>query len=210
MIQIENVSRRGFLKGIVGAGAFVLSARYLPESLLAAAEPSVADSMAAAALQPNVYLAIATDGTVFIVAHRSEMGSGNRTGLPRIVADELDADWSRVKVVQATGNEKYGDQDTDGSHSVRSFYDALRESGATGRLMLVRAAAQTWGVPEKECVTDAGVVLHKSSGKKLTYGELASTAAKLPVPKKEELHLKTKNEWRYIGKPASAYDLHDM
>src|SRR5580704_2606203 len=210
MIQIENVSRRGFLKGIVGAGAFVLSARYLPESLLAAAEPSVADSMAAAALQPNVYLAVATDGTVFIVCHRSEMGSGNRTGLPRIVADEFDADWSRVKVVQATGNEKYGDQDTDGSHSVTSFYDTLREAGATGRLMMVRAAAQTWGVPEKECVTDAGVVLHKTSGKKLTYGELASTAAKLPVPKKEELHLKTRNEWRYIGKPASSYDVRDM
>ena len=210
MIQIENVSRREFLKGIAGAGAFVLGASLLPETLLAAVGPLGAEAMTGAALQPNVYLAIATDGTVFIVAHRSEMGSGNRTGLPRIVADELDADWSRVKVVQATGNEKYGDQDTDGSHSVRSFYDALRESGATGRLMLVRAAAQTWGVPEKECVTDAGVVLHKSSGKKLSYGELAPVAAKLPVPKKEELHLKTKNEWRYIGKPASAYDLHDM
>src|SRR5579863_5397186 len=108
MIQIENVSRRGFLKGIAGAGAFVLSARYLPDSLLAAAEPLAADSMAAAALQPNVYLAIATDGTVFIVAHRAEMGSGDRTGLPMIVADELDADWSRVKVVQGGGNKEYG------------------------------------------------------------------------------------------------------
>jgi isoquinoline 1-oxidoreductase beta subunit len=210
MIQIENVSRRGFLKGIAGAGAFVLGASLLPKVLLGAMGPLGDEAMAGAVLQPSVYLAVATNGTVFVVAHRSEMGSGNRTGLPRIVADELDADWSHVKVVQATGNEKYGDQDTDGSHSVRSFYDALREAGATGRLMLVRAAAQTWGVPEKECVTDAGVVLHKTSGKKLSYGDLAAVAAKLPVPKKEELHLKTRNEWRYIGKPASAYDLHDM
>ena len=104
MIQIENVSRRGFLKGIAGAGAFVLSARYLPESLLVAGTPSAADSMAAAALQPNVYLAIATDGTVYIVAHRSEMGSGDRTGLPMIVADELDADWNHVQVVQGGGD----------------------------------------------------------------------------------------------------------
>jgi isoquinoline 1-oxidoreductase beta subunit len=210
MIRIENVSRREFLRGIAGAGAFVLGASLMPKVLLGAMGPLGDEAIAGAVLHPSVYLAVATDGTVFIVCHRSEMGSGNRTGLPRIVADEFDADWSRVKVVQATGNEKYGDQDTDGSHSVTSFYDTLREAGATGRLMMVRAAAQTWGVPEKECVTDAGVVLHKTSGKKLTYGELASTAATLPVPKKEELHLKTRNEWRYIGKPASSYDVRDM
>src|SRR5271166_612121 len=210
MIHIENVSRRGFLIGISGTGALVLSARYLPESLLAAGKPSAAEAMGAAALQPNVYLAIATDGTVYIVAHRAEMGSGDRTGLPMIVADELDADWSRVKVVQGDGDAKYGDQDTDGSHSVRSFFDTLRESGASGRLMLVRAAAQTWGVSEKECTTEPGMVVHKASGKKLSYGELAATAAKLPVPKKEELQLKARTDWRYIGKPKKGYDLTAM
>src|SRR5207253_6607676 len=95
----------------------------------------------------SVYLAIDMDGAAYIIAHRSEMGSGSRTALPRIVADELDADWSRVKLVQATGDEKYGDQDTDGSHSVRSFFDTLRESGATARLMLIRAGAAEWSVP---------------------------------------------------------------
>jgi isoquinoline 1-oxidoreductase beta subunit len=210
MIQIENVSRRGFLKGMVGAGALVLGAQILPASLLGATLSAGEDPMAKAALQPNVYVAVDTDGTVYIVCHRSEMGSGNRTGLPRIVADELDADWNRVKVVQATGDAKYGDQDTDGSHSVTSFFDILRESGASARLMLVRAAAQTWGVPEKECATELHAVVHKTSGKKLGYGELASAAAKLPVPKKEELHLKARSEWRYIGKPAPTYDLKDM
>lgn len=210
MNQIENVSRRGFLKGMLGAGAFVLSIRILPERLLGASLGAGEDPMSKAALQPNVYLAIDTDGTVYIVCHRSEMGSGNRTGLPRIVADELDADWGRVKVVQAPGDAKYGDQDTDGSHSVRSFFDPLREAGASARLMLVRAAAQTWGVPEKECSTDMHVVVHKASGKKLGYGELAAAAAKQPVPKKEELRLKTRKEWLYIGKPAPTYDLKEM
>ena len=209
-IEIENVSRRGFLKRILGAGALVLSVQVLPERLFGATAGPGEDPMAKAALQPSVYLAIATDGTVYVVCHRSEMGSGNRTGLPRIVADELDADWNRVKVVQGTGDAKYGDQDTDGSHSVVSFFDTLREAGGTARLMLVRVAAQTWGVPEQECTTDLHVVEHKASGKKLGYGELAAAAAKLPVPKKEELKLKARSEWRYIGKPASTYDLKDM
>ena len=99
----------------MGTGALVLSVRILPERLLGA-EARVADNpMTSAALQPNAFVAIATDGTVYIVVGRAEMGSGNRTGLPRIVADELDADWSKVKVIQAAGNEKYGDQDTDGA-----------------------------------------------------------------------------------------------
>ncbi|HEY2120999.1 MAG TPA: molybdopterin cofactor-binding domain-containing protein [Candidatus Acidoferrum sp.] len=210
MIQIENVSRRSFLKGVLGSSAFVLGARFLPSSLLGATPSPVVDSMSSAALQPNVYLAIAADGTIYIVVARSEMGSGNRTGLPMIVADELDADWNRVTVIQGTGNEKYGDQDTDGSHSVKSFFDVLRESGASARLMLVRAAAQTWNVPESECVTDSSTVIHKPSGKKLSYGELATAAAKLPVPKKEDLKLKDRKDWKYIGKPTPTYDLKNM
>ena len=127
MIRVENMSkiesesassRRDFLKGILGAGAFVLSVSMAPEQLFA--EPiggDVADPfppLETAPLQPSVYLAIGTDGTVYVIAHRSEMGNGVRTSLPRIVADELDADWAHVKVVQAIGSEKYGDQDTDG------------------------------------------------------------------------------------------------
>src|SRR6266851_1914121 len=220
MIHIENISnrnqelftsRRGFLKGMLGAGAFVLSVRMMPEELLgAAANATPSDGMTKAALQPNVYLAIDTDGNTYIIAHRSEMGSGSRTALPRIVADELDADWSRVKLVQATGDEKYGDQDTDGSHSVRGFFDTLRESGATARLMLIRAAAAQWGVPAAECSTNLHTVVHKPSGKKSGYGDLAAAAAKLEVPKKEDVKLKARSEWRYIGKGTASYDLKDM
>ena len=211
MILAENVSRRGFMKGVLGAGAFVLSVRLMPQELFgAAANAGAADAMTKAPLQPNVYLAIDTDGTAYVIAHRSEMGSGSRTALPRIVADELDADWARVKIVQATGDEKYGDQDTDGSHSVRGFFDALRVSGATARLMLVRAAAAQWGVPATECTTSLHTVVHKPSGRKLGYGELAAAAAKLDVPKKEDVKLKARSEWHYIGKGTASYDLKDM
>src|SRR5215472_6666977 len=197
MIHIENLSilghdtassRREFLRGMLGAGAFVLSVRWMPEQVFAAStvpNASAAEAIGKAAWQPSVYLAIDTDGTAYVVAHRSEMGNGVRTSLPRIVTDELDADWSRVKVVQATGDEKYGDQDTDGSHSVVSFFVPLREAGATARLMLVRAAAQHWYVPEAECSAELHNVVHKATGKKLGYGELAAAAAKLEVPKKE-------------------------
>jgi isoquinoline 1-oxidoreductase subunit beta len=214
MISIENVSRRGFLKGMAGAGAFVLSVKLMPRELLAASGDTggvdPATPMTKAPLHPSVYLAIDTDGTTYIVAHRSEMGNGVRTALPRIVADELDADWARVKVVQATGDEKYGDQDTDGSHSVVSFFVPLREAGATARLMLVRAAAEQWKVPATACSTELHTVVHKASGKKLGYGELAAAAAKQEVPKKEELKLKPRSQWRYIGKDSAGYDLKAM
>src|SRR6266851_6072918 len=214
MISIENVSRRGFLKGMVGTSAFVLGVRLIPVDLAASGDvvgpqnPSA--RLSSAALHPSVYVAIDTGGTTYIVAHRSEMGNGVRTALPRIVADELDADWARVKVVQATGDEKYGDQDTDGSHSVVSFFVPLREAGATARLMLVRAAAQGWNVPTAECSTELHTVVHKKSGRKLGYGALVEAAAKQDVPKKAELKLKPRSEWRYIGKDAAGYDLKDF
>jgi isoquinoline 1-oxidoreductase subunit beta len=211
---VVNVTRRSFLQGALSASAFVLCVGKAP--LLAkvagnAAPGSVAPSIDATAFHPSIFLGIQPDGTVLIVAHRTEMGNGVRTSLPRIVADELDADWSRVTVIQGDGDERYGSQDTDGSHSVREFFDTLREAGATARLMLVRAAAQQWGVPETQCVADpVHVVSHKGSNRTIGYGELAASAAKQPVPKKEELKLKSPSEWRYIGKPAAGYDVTEV
>jgi isoquinoline 1-oxidoreductase beta subunit len=207
--NILNVSRRGFLQGIVSTGALVLSVRLVPEFLWADATTpgSHADH---AVLHPSVFVGIDTDGTVHLVAHRSEMGTSSRTSVPLILADELDADWKRVKLEQAIGDERYGSQDTDGSHSVRSFYDTMREAGATARLMLIRAAAQQWGVPASECHSDLHVIVHSPSNRKAGYGQLAAAAAALPVPKKEELQFKPKSGWRYVGKGASSYDLTDI
>src|SRR4030081_4032552 len=121
MSPITNVSRRGFLKGLVGAGALVLGVYYGPKALRHHNVPSGGTDADRATLHPNLFVGIDTDGTVYIVAHRSEMGTVIRTTLPMVVADELDADWKRVKIEQAIGAERYGDQNTDGSHSVRSF-----------------------------------------------------------------------------------------
>jgi isoquinoline 1-oxidoreductase beta subunit len=205
MNNIRNVSRRGFLRGAVAAGTFVLGVHLVPEPLWANT-----DGASPAVFEPDIYLRIASDGTVTIVANRSEMGCGSRTALPLVLADELDADWSKVKIDQAIGDPKYGDQDTDGSHSVRSYFEQMRQVGATGRVMLISAAAGKWGVPEKECTTEPGFVVHQASARKLSYGELAAAAAKLPVPKKEDVPLKNRSEWRYIGKDSALFDLPDI
>ncbi len=205
MINIQNFSRRKFLKRAFAAGTFVLGARLLPEPLWADAS-----SAGPVVFQPDIFLGIASDGTITIVAHRSEMGCGSRTALPLVVADELDADWSKVKIDQAIGDPRYGEQDTDGSHSVRSFFDQMRQIGATGRVMLITAAARQWGVSEKECSTEPGFVVHKASARKLSYGELAAAAATLPVPRKEDVLLKNRSQWRYIGKDNALFDLPDI
>src|SRR5271154_4690765 len=154
MSGIYVVNRRGFLGSIFSAGALVLATRVLPGEL------DAAQTVDEAAWHPGVYLGLEPDGTVIIVAHRSEMGTGVRSALPMIVADELDADWKRVKVEQAIGDVKYGSQNTDGSNSVRSFYEPMREAGATARLMLERAAAQKWSVPASECQATLHQVIH--------------------------------------------------
>jgi len=209
MTEITNVSRRGFLQGVFSAGALVLSVKLAP-GVLWAADTTGQTAAERAALHPSMWVGIEPDGTVFIVAHRSEMGSGSRTALPLVLADELDADWKRVKIEQAIGDKRYGSQDTDGSHSIRDFYQPMREAGATARMMLVRAAAKQWGVSESECETDLHTVVHKTSGRKTEYGQLVSAASQLPIPSKDELKFKPKTTWRYVGKGAPSYDLADI
>ena len=202
MNRIDNSSRRGFLRQVFGTGALVLGARILPTRALAALESAV--------FSPNVFVGVKADGTVLIVAHRSEMGTSSRTMVPLILADEMEADWKRVKIEQAIGDEKYGDQNTDGSHSVRSFFGVMQECGASARQMLEQAAANQWNVPVSQCKATLHQVVHTSSGKKLGYGELAAAAAKLPVPDKSKLVFKKKSEYRYIGKEIPIYDLADI
>ena len=137
-----------------------------------------------------MYLGIETDGTVIIVAHRSEMGTGIRTALPMVAADELEADWSKVKIQQAIGDKKYGDQNTDGSNSIKTFYQPMREAGASARAMLICAAAAKWSVPASECKAENHSVVHTPPSSKLGYGELATAAASQPVPAKADLKFK--------------------
>ncbi|MDY0748942.1 xanthine dehydrogenase family protein molybdopterin-binding subunit [Paucibacter sp. R3-3] len=150
---------------------------------------------------PKTFVSIGEDGIVTIIAHRSEMGQGVRTNLPRVVADELEADWKRVRVAQAPGDEAtYGNQDTDGSRSTRHWFDPMRRCGASARAMLEQAAAARWGVPVSEVAAINHEVVHKASGRKLGYGALALAAAQLDVPARESLKLKDPSKFRYIGK----------
>src|SRR5690606_38501317 len=143
----------------------------------------------------------AEDGTVTIVAHRAEMGTGVRTSLPMVVADEMEASWDRVRVVQAEANEaRYGNQNVDGSRSMRHFLMPMRRAGAAARQMLEAAAAARWSVPVAEVKAVRHEVVHPSSGRRLGYGELAADAARQPVPGTEQLKLKARADYRYIGK----------
>ncbi len=203
--RVQIASRRDFLAGVFSTGAFILGARMLPAEQITAAS-DVKD----ATWNPNIWIGINSDGTVLIVTHRSEMGTGIRSSLPMILADELEADWTRVRLQQAIGSDKYGSQDTDGSCSIRDFYDTMREAGATARAMLVNAAAAQWKVPLDECAAHNHEVIHRKSGRKLGYGDLAAGAAKQPMPYNSTIQLKKPNEFRYIGKGVPGYDLKDM
>ena len=201
MIDVVGVSRRGFLGQVFSAGALVIGAP------LALAQPGAGESKA---WQPSVYLGIEPDGAVKITVHRSEMGTGCRTCLPMIVADELEADWNRVTILQAAGDVKYGSQDTDGSCSVRDFYEAMRAAGAGARTMLEHAAAGKWGAPPEECRGQNHFVVHAKSGRKLPYGDLVPLAALAIAPKPDAIRFKTPKEFRYIGKDVPITDRHDL
>ena len=200
-LVIANVSRRKFLQGVAALGGLVLVVGS-PESARAADAPKYgADGMPNGWVDnPLVFVAIGEDGIVSIVCHRSEMGQGVRTGMPMIVADELEADWSRVRVVQATGDEKrYGNQDTDGSRSTRHFFTPMRRCGAAARQMLEAAAAARWKVPVGEVQAKNGEVIHGPTGRRVGYGALAKAAAGMPLPAADQIRLKDPSQFRYIG-----------
>ena len=195
------IARRQLLKG-TATGAFVLAIGLDGE--VRAAEPPKygAASMPGGTVEdPLVFVSIAPDGTVTIVAHRAEMGTGVRTSLPMVVADEMEARWERVKIVQAPADEaRYGNQNVDGSRSMRHFFQPMRRVGAAARQMLEAAAAARWGVPISEVRAAKHEVLHTPTGRRLGYGELAADAARQPVPATTALRLKTPDQWTYIGK----------
>jgi len=198
-MSAQMIDRREFLAGLSG---LVLVASVSRIAKAAEAPKYGADGMEHGWRDdPLLFVAIGEDGIVTVVVHRSEMGQGIRTGLPIVVADELDADWSKVRVTQAPGDEeKFGNQDTDGSRSMRHHFDPMRRVGAAARTMLEAAAAATWNVPVNSVRAVNHEVVHEQSGRRLGYGALAHAAAKLPVPPRESLRLKNPAQFRYIGK----------
>lgn len=205
MSPILNVSRRSFSLGL-GASVFALASGGLAlrsHAEQATDQPKYGGEAMPHGLQndPKVFVGIDKDGTVRIICHRAEMGQGVRTSLPLVAADELDADWSRVKVVQAHGDEeRFGNQDTDGSRSMRHHFATMRRIGAATRMMLAEAAAKTWGVPVSEVSIENHEAVHAASNRKLGFGNLAEAAAQLPVPPQADIKLKSPDQFRYIGR----------
>ena len=211
-IKVEKISRRSILRGLGIAGGLVLAAPVMSRQAFAAYQTGAEKMPHGTVVDPRVFVAIASDGTVTIVAHRAEMGTGVRTSLPLIVAEEMEADWSRVKVAQAHGDEvKFGNQDTDGSRSTRHYLMPMRQIGASARSMLETAAAKRWGVPASEVKAANHEVVHSASGRRLGFGDLAADAAKESVPSIEGLKLKDPKDFRYLGKgKVSIVDLRDI
>src|SRR3954470_13279848 len=206
----DGVSRRALLSGGL-AGGFLL-AFHLP--LRAAVnEPNQPPDVTDGKFAPNAFIRIDPDGATTLVMPQVEMGQGIYTAISMILAEELDADWSKVTLQHAPANEKlYGNpifviQATGGSTSVRAFWKPLREAGATARAMLVQSAAAQWQVDPSSCTTSKGEVTHTASGRKLSYGELCDAARKLTPPK--EVALKDPKDFSVIGKPLKRFDTPD-
>jgi isoquinoline 1-oxidoreductase beta subunit len=194
------VSRRAFLQssGLAMGGLFISVS--VPTGVLA--------SQHDADFTPGPFVHIAPNGDTTLYCGRCELGQGISTALPAAVADELEADWSRVTVLQGDGDKKYGPQDTGGSQSIKLMFEPMRKAGAAGKEMLIAAAAQTWSLPAEDCYAESHFVLNKRDDRKLAYGELAATAGDMEVP--ETPTLKTRDEFRYIGKPLQRHDQDDM
>ena len=216
---ITTMTRRKFMQ-LAGSGAgMVLGMQLLPRTAQAF-DPyatGAEDMPNKTVIDPQIFVAIDPDGTVTLINHRSEMGTGVKTSVPLVLADEMEADWSRVVVKQAEGDEpKYGNQDTDGSRSLRHYLQPMRQMGASVRFMLETAAAEQWSVDKTKVrasnhevllLDDAG----NPSGESLGYGELAKAAMSKEVPSFDALTFKKDDEFRYLGRgETQLYDLHDI
>ncbi len=203
-----DLNRRDFLRisALVGGGLAI--GFYLPGSVFGEVAPALENT--AKNFTPNAFIRITPDNIVTIVAKNPEMGQGVKTSLPMIVAEELGADFSKVRIEQGTLDSQLGPQSAGGSMSTPMNYEPLRRAGAVARTLLVQAAATTWGVPVGECEVEQGSVIHRPSGRLLTFGELASKAAALPLPDEKTVELKNPKNFRLLGSRVGGIDNPDI
>jgi len=210
MDTTARVDRRQFLRVTAIAGGGILLGSYLTaaESF---AETATGVGGGAAEFVPNAFIRITPDGIATIIAKNPEIGQGVKTMLPMIIADELDVDWKNVRIEQAgLDTTKFQGQSAGGSTATPTNWLPMRRVGAAARAMLVTAAAQTWGVAETECETASGVVTHKGSGRKLTYGQLVDKAATVPAPELDKVQLKDPKQFKIIGTRVPSVDNHSI
>jgi isoquinoline 1-oxidoreductase beta subunit len=216
MMQTFMSSRRTFLEGLglSAAGLYFGVYAYADQKTNEPAgdtDPkpktsSPAVEKTSAGLNPNVFVHVAPDGWVTIVCHRSEMGQGIRSSLPVLLADELGASMQKVKIVQADGDKAYGDQNTDGSNSIRGIYEDMRIAAATARMMLIAAAAARWKVPADQCTTADHAVIHIPKKNQLGFAELAVEAGRMRIPQPNEVRMRPFQELKYVGKDLPLLD----
>ena len=200
----KNISRRNFIR-ISGMTGAVLTLGYYMPALGKESELLKVEEAESLGIELNAWISIDTSGKVTIVNHRAEMGQGSYQSVPQIIAEELEVDINQVNIVFAKGNQKlYGSQVTGGSSTVRGSYKKLLRLSASAREMLIEAAAKKWGVSSSECFAENGTVIHKSTGKKLGYGELVQDASKLEPPK--SVVLKNPKDYKVLRKPLPRQD----
>jgi isoquinoline 1-oxidoreductase beta subunit len=202
----QNLSRRKFLKDTTALMSGLVIGFYLP---IKSGRAFAADAPPKAVYPPNAFIRIAADDSITIIVNKSEMGQGVYTSLPMLIAEELEAEWSRIRVESAPvaavyNHTTFGMQLTGGSSSIPSSWEQMRRVGASARVLLIRAAAQQWGVPESECHAEKSQVIHSKSNQKTSFGALAEAAAKLPLP--DAVELKAPKDFKLIGKPTKRLD----
>jgi isoquinoline 1-oxidoreductase beta subunit len=202
---MPTLDRRDFLRLTSFAGGGLILGSFLKTSGdLQAAE--IAKTAPAGDFTPNAFIRLGLDGSISLIAPRPDSGQGVKTSLPMLLAEDLEAPWQSVTVQMADLNAIYGSQSAGGSTSTPTFYTLLRQLGTTARIMLVEAAAQTWGVPANECVAEAAVVHHRASKRSLAYRDLVAKAATLPVPDAKKAVLKDPKDFKLLGRRISGVD----
>ncbi len=201
MNPIQKLSRRSFIRSVGLASGGLIIACNFPSS---DEEATKLKPFNGSSFEPNLFVQLKDNGELILIASRSEMGQGVRTSMTSIIADEMDADWKFVSVEQAIGHPKYGNQNTDGSRSVRTLYETMRKMGATAKAMLIAAAAQKWQVDESDIKTDNHYVINTINNNKIFYGDLVKEAAAVDVP--ENPPLKDSKDFKYIGKGLKSVD----
>ncbi|WP_299012317.1 molybdopterin cofactor-binding domain-containing protein [uncultured Polaribacter sp.] len=201
MSKIKKINRRDFVKlfGLASGGIILGCAVSSDKKDFI---PKIAGTF-----QPNLFVQITKDGLVTLISSRSEMGQGIKTSLASAIADELEADWKYIKVDQAIGHEKYGNQNTDGSRSVRTRLEPMRKMGALAKMMLITAASKKWNIAANECYAENHFIINKSTKEKIFFGDLVESAAALEIPSEKDIQLKKVEDFKFIGKKLKSVDL---
>ena len=201
MDGIHNISRRNFVKVFgLASGGLIIGCQFSNNEIVRIDDGTT--------FAPNLFIQLKKDGKLILLSSRSEMGQGIRTSLTSAIADEMDADWNYVQVEQATGDSKFGNQNTDGSRSVRTILEPMRKLGATAKGMLISAAAKKWEISESDCSAEMHYVINNKTKEKLFFGDLVEDAMKIEAPK--EVVLKDKKDFKYIGKSLKSIDIKDF